>query len=410
MESIHIENYRYNLPEKYIAQYPLPNRENSKLLVLKNHSIVDDNFFNIHKYIPSNTLFFLNKTRVVKARLFFYKESGALIEIFCLDPVFPSSEINQAFSQTQRVIWKCLVGNAKKWKSGQLVKTFRSEQEEVKLTALMTEKAEGVYLIEFSWDNPLLSFADILELQGKTPLPPYINRDVETLDHIRYQTVYATENGSVAAPTAGLHFMPETFERIVKHHPEVRFEYLTLHVGAGTFKPVESDITKHVMHTENIIVSVDAIRKLCKQIDVGTILAVGTTSMRTLESLYWIGVNIITKKNTPFNIRQFQAYDEQDEISAKAALTALLEYMHKKKMNSVSAITSIMIMPGYRFRIVNQLLTNFHQPGSSLILLVAAFIGDQWKDVYQHAKNLNYRFLSYGDVCLFSHETDNIKT
>jgi len=402
MISDSIDNFLYTLPKNRIAEYPLPERDKSKLLISGPDVISDEVFENIYKYILPQTTIVFNKTKVVKARMIFSKETGAIIEIFCLAPVKPTSEISLAYAQTDTVVWKCLVGNAKKWKHGVLQKLIRYNDRDVVLSAKIIGKEQDAFLVELSWDEPSLTFADILEIQGQMPLPPYIHRKAEAIDATRYQTVYATEKGSVAAPTAGLHFTPETLKGIKDHCKGITYEYVTLHVGAGTFKPVDGDINQHIMHYESLSVSAQTISLLLENFNKGPLLAIGTTSVRTLESLYWIGLNIINKKDNPFDVSQFQAYEKNTETCVEDSLGAVLEYLTQNDMGYLTAQTGIMIVPGYRFRIVNQLLTNFHQPGSTLILLVAAFIGDRWKEVYAHALNNNYRFLSYGDACLLS--------
>lgn len=401
MSSAKISSYLYDLPDSKIAEYPLPERAKSALLVYRDKQITDTIFSDIYKFVESDTLMFFNNTKVMKARLWFRKESGALIQVFCLKPVWPVTEISQAYGQTHKVVWECLVGNAKKWKEGPLYLNFYISGKKDTLTARLISKQEGAYHIAFEWHNDALTFADILEHLGKIPLPPYIKREAESLDNERYQTVYASVSGSVAAPTAGLHFTPEVLSTIKENCKGIDFYDLNLQVGTGTFKPVEDDIHKHVMHTESFSIATKTIEKLLDNCHSKNILAVGTTSLRTLESLFWIGVNIINNNTAPFNVSQFPYKEKLPLPSVKEALKSLHNYLKENKLVSVNASTSIMIMPGYSFKVVNQLLTNFHQPGSTLILLVAAFIGEDWEKIYKHALKNNYRFLSYGDVCFF---------
>ncbi len=401
MTSLNMADYDYTLPSERIAQYPLSDRAHSKLLVCRNHVIEDAFFYNLYKFIKPQTLFFFNNTKVMKARLLFFKETGAAIEIFCLNPVLPASEMSLAMSETGGTVWECLVGNARKWKEGVLKKTVSHNGATVTLKAEKHQSLNRNYHIAFSWDNKNLPFADILEIFGQTPLPPYLNRQTEAVDDERYQTIYAEQHGSVAAPTAGLHFTPEVLSDIRKYHPDSRFAYLNLNVSAGTFRPVKGDIAKHDMHKEHFSIKTSAIADLYRHIDKGTVLAVGTTSARTLESLYWIGVNMINKKQYTHQVAQFQDINHPSNISAKNALEVILEHQGKNGLEELHAFTSIMFVPGYKFRLVNHLLTNFHQPRSTLVLLVAAFIGKRWKKVYEHAMDNGYRFLSYGDACLF---------
>jgi S-adenosylmethionine:tRNA ribosyltransferase-isomerase len=392
---LNIADYDYPLPENRIAKYPLSERDQSKLLVYKDQNIVESAFQNISEHLPTGSLLIFNNTRVIRARLIFQKESGTHIEIFCLQP-------EGSYGQTGgSTTWKCLIGNAKRWKSGSLTLTVGEGEEQVSLTAARGEKIADAHRVYFTWNKPGIAFEQVLELAGKIPLPPYLNRDPEISDAERYQTIYAQFNGSVAAPTAGLHFTPKVLESI--EAKDCRFEYLTLHVGAGTFKPVSvDDALKHTMHEEELIVEKQLILKLLQNVS-GNIIPVGTTSMRSLESLYWLGCRILNgyEPGDSFYIDQWEPYQNEENIPTTEALQAIYDYLNRKNLQSVSGFTQIMIVPGYRFRICKALITNFHQPQSTLLLLVAALIGKSWKKVYNYALENEFRFLSYGDSCLF---------
>ncbi|MBW6489997.1 MAG: S-adenosylmethionine:tRNA ribosyltransferase-isomerase [Lentimicrobium sp.] len=392
---LNIADYDYPLTENRIAKYPLSERDLSKLLVYDSGKITDSSFLKINEHLPNGSMLVFNNTRVIRARLIFQKESGTHIEIFCLQP-------EGSYGQTGgKAIWKCLIGNAKRWKSGNLALSAGEGIEQVTLIAQRGEQTADAHMITFFWNNPEMAFEQVLELAGKIPLPPYLNRAPEQSDIERYQTIYAQFNGSVAAPTAGLHFTTKVLESI--EEIECSFEYLTLHVGAGTFKPVSvEDARHHNMHEEELIVEKQLILKLLQNIT-GNIIPVGTTSMRSLESLYWLGCRIL-QGNEPgdyFFIDQWEPYKNESKIPATEALQAIYDYFSRKHLQSVSGFTQIMIVPGYRFRICTALITNFHQPKSTLLLLVAALIGENWEKVYKHALEHNYRFLSYGDSCLF---------
>jgi len=391
---IPISNYNYPLPDSRIASFPLTERDQSKLLVLSNERIHDSIFYNLADEIPDNSLFIFNNTKVIKARLIFQKAGGARIEIFCLE----ETSHGDSFSE-----WQCYVGNSKRWKSGELSLTDNSTY--LCLTAERESINNDTQTIRFKWNNPAYSFEKVLEVFGKVPLPPYIHREAVADDRERYQTIYAKYDGSVAAPTAGLHFTDKVFNDLEAKGCTI--DYLTLHVGAGTFKPVSNEnAIEHPMHEEKVIIHRDTVLRLIQNLD-KTIVSVGTTSMRSLESIYWAGVQIITssKDNIAetgrFFIDQFEPYKAKGNISAHDALTAVYDNLRTNKLSEISGSTRIMIMPGYNFRICNALVTNFHQPQSTLLLLVAAFIGDRWRKVYDHALNNDYRFLSYGDSCLF---------
>ena len=395
ISDINIENYDYELPEERIAQYPLAQRDQSKLLICKEKKISENIFSSINNYLPENSLLIFNDTKVIHARLLFKKETGSAIEIFCLEPVMPSNDHQIALSAKTGVIWKCLVGNNKKWKQGKLT----LKEKDIVLTAEKIEQSNETFLIKFEWQPADLSFASIIEAMGKIPLPPYISRQSNDSDNLRYQTVFAHYEGSVAAPTAGLHFTEKIFSSL--HNKNIKTSFITLHVGAGTFKPVSSSqISEHQMHTETFSVSKKIIENILQHQD--KVIAVGTTTVRTLESLYYIGKNLIQKNENPFFIEQWSPYDsDSSSISAAEALQALLDNCNENKTDSIHGITRIIIIPGFQYKIVNEMITNFHQPRSTLLLLVSAFIGNTWIDVYDYALKNNFRFLSYGDVCYF---------
>lgn len=399
---LNIEDFSYSLPDHRIARYPLPRRDHSKLLITKKGHISEDVFYRIGSHLPENAFLVSNETRVIQARLFFKKSSGALIELLCLEPVGEISDLQMAFSRPSPVVWKCLVGNAKRWKNVPLQQEVMLGDTKVLFAARLLEKKADHALIEFSWDEPAFSFAEILSAIGKVPLPPYLNRPAETSDKENYQTVYAKYNGSVAAPTAGLHFTRELIESLEKRG--VVFGHVTLHVGAGTFRPVSSEtIGAHEMHDEKIIVSKAFLNQILAALDT-PIISVGTTSMRTIESLYWLGCLLSRDKSArTLQLPQWTPYQKISEkpLSARESLLHVLDYLDIHQKEVLTASTSLLIAPGYEFKIVNGLITNFHQPKSTLLLLVAALIGEQWKRAYQYALEHDFRFLSYGDSCLF---------
>jgi len=399
MREIDINDYDYELPLERIAQHPLAERDASKLLIYKHGIISKDTFKNIDENIPSGSLLVFNNSRVIRARLLFRKETGASIEVFCLEPLKPV-DYQLSLSSTEPVIWKCIIGNLKKWKSGRisLVSGISSNLFEVVAEKIRPEG--DAWLIKFSWDRPELTFGEVIELTGHIPLPPYIERNDEPEDIIRYQTVYSSVKGSVAAPTAGLHFTDKILERLEKK--KIRSLEVTLHVGAGTFQPVKSRyISGHQMHCEHFFITADTLSLIRKSI--GNIIAVGTTSLRTLESLYWIGIRMIkdpTDSNESLVVHQWDAYSAKTDISAEEAIDELLKYLKRMNLQVLHASTSIIIMPGYDFRMAHGLITNFHQPRSTLLLLVSAWTGDKWKDIYNYALGNGFRFLSYGDSSL----------
>ncbi|ASB50536.1 S-adenosylmethionine:tRNA ribosyltransferase-isomerase [Alkalitalea saponilacus] len=389
---INISDFNYHLPDERIAKYPLTNRDESNLLVYKNQSVNHTNFKNLPEYLPQNTLLVFNNTRVIRARIHFFKSTGAKIEIFCLEPHNPS-DAAMAFQQTQEVEWICLVGNLKKWKGETLSAVANTTVGDVNIFAQLVERINDACIIKFSWKNQHANFADILEGMGQTPIPPYLNRESETIDTERYQTVYSKLNGSVAAPTAGLHFS-KTILKNIEEQNHKRLE-ITLHVGAGTFQPVKSEkISGHAMHTEQFEISCTSIEQLLNHNN--PVIAVGTTSVRTLESLYYAGVRIINKLEYK-KIGQWDGFEMPSDIPVNEALKALLNHLNQSGETTFKASTSIMVAPGYQFKIINGLITNFHQPKSTLLLLISALIGDNWKAVYEYAMNNDFRFLSYGD-------------
>ncbi|MEJ5317138.1 MAG: S-adenosylmethionine:tRNA ribosyltransferase-isomerase [Tenuifilum sp.] len=392
VKKISITDYDYELPDSRIAKHPLAERDCSKLLIYQNGEITNDTFRNIDQYITPKSLLILNNTKVVRARLRFKKESGATIEVFLIEPIDPS-DYALSFSSKKKVVWKCIVGNLKRWKQGEL--QMGIEGTGGRLVAKQLKRlSEGVE-VEFSWNNSSMSFADIVEKCGTMPIPPYLNRESEDIDGYRYQTIYAEPEGSVAAPTAGLHFTPKVFESLSNIH--VKPHYITLHVGAGTFKPVTSDtIEDHEMHTEHFFVSLELVRRLYQNSE--PVVCVGTTTIRTLESLYWLGVKLkLGKVNGNFNISQWEPYELDFQIDVGEAYKALYEHMKNNGIETLSASTQIIIAPGYEIKTCDALITNFHQPRSTLLLLVAAAVGNDWKKIYQFALDNNFRFLSYGD-------------
>lgn len=396
-KNIRIADYTYALPEERIAKYPLEERDLSKLLFVNHNSFYDKSFRDLPSLLPHDSLLVFNNTKVIRARLIFEKETGARIEIFCLEPLAPF-DFAMNLSSGSGVEWKCLVGNLKKWKNGEIFCRFSDRNKDHVLKASRAGSLGEAQKIRFTWDDVSLSFGEILNILGHIPIPPYLNREDEESDIIRYQTIYSRIEGSVAAPTAGLHFTPALLNTI--HKEGIDTAEVTLHVSAGTFKPVKSEkISGHEMHIEHFIVDRETINKLLDK----KIVAVGTTSVRTLESLYWLGSAIASGKISEeevLKVSQWQPYENAADISVNESLGAILKFMDRKKENSVSVETGIIIVPGYRFRLVNGLVTNFHQPGSTLLLLVAAFVGDIWKDIYNHALGSDYRFLSYGDSML----------
>lgn len=398
---IHIEDYNYGLDDSRIAKYPLPERDATKLLHYKKGTVEELRFRDLPDLLESDTLMVFNDTKVVPARLHFQKESGAHIEIFCLEPVAPS-EYNLSFAATESCSWKCVIGNAKKWKND-LLSLYNPASdpilEELSLKAELLSREGQTGVVRFVW-NGSYPFSRVLEQAGTVPIPPYLNRESEELDTQRYQTVYAHIRGSVAAPTAGLHFTEEVLDRLKQKGIEM--ETVCLHVGAGTFFPVKSSlVSEHPMHREPFVVSRDLIARLARKN--GPLLAVGTTSVRTLESLYYIGVSCL-EKGAPEDVEQWAPYTREYSYSTREALEAIVKYLDSKGLKALVAGTRIIIVPGFRFRLVDKLVTNFHQPESTLILLVSAFVNGDWRTIYDFALKNNFRFLSYGDSSLLERE------
>ena len=404
-KNIKINDFTYHLPDERIAKYPLAERDNSKLLFYKNGLIEENSFKNCVEYLPENSQLIFNNTRVIHARLFFRKETGAKIEIFCLEPIEPA-DYQVAFQKKKRVIWKCMVGNSKKWKTSILKQEVEIEGEKIIIQAEKKEQIGNSFLIEFTWDKPI-SFAEIIEHAGTLPIPPYLNRETEDSDEETYQTVYAKIDGSVAAPTAGLHFTDDIFNQL--SHKNISTNEITLHVGAGTFQPVKSEIiSEHNMHHESVIIPKNIIEGFIENPD--KIIAVGTTSVRSLESLYWIGLQI---ENNTFNpnkpkVLQWEPYEKESNISTKKALQNIVDYLNKTNKSIIQFSTQIIILPGYNFKIIIGMFTNFHQPQSTLLLLISAFLGSNWKKVYDFALANNFRFLSYGDSNLYLKAPPNL--
>jgi S-adenosylmethionine:tRNA ribosyltransferase-isomerase len=399
--SILIDDYDYSLPADRIAKFPLAHRDQSKLLIYKNGDLSQNTFKNIDEFLPPNSLLLFNETKVIQARLQFFKKSGAKIEIFCLEPFSPVTEVQLAFQQKSSVVWKCFIGNSKKWKDDILEKQIAIEHKQVQFFAKRVGREGEAHLVEFSWEPSALTFSQLLESAGLVPLPPYLNREAEKEDKDRYQTIYAQHDGSVAAPTAGLHFTDEVFKCLSEKN--ISTDEVTLHVGAGTFKPVSSaSIGEHEMHTEKIVIKKSTIEQLLKYQD-QKIIMVGTTTIRSLESLYWFGVKLMVDQSKDFSIHQWDPYQEKYQIekSLSEILGNILEFMKIENLNELHGETQLMIAPGYKFKIADILITNFHQPKSTLLLLVSAFIGDTWKEAYQYSLDHDFRFLSYGDSCLF---------
>ena len=401
MSPLLIERYDYPLPEERIAKYPLAERDMSKLLIFRDGEICEDHFRNIGEHLPAGAHLIYNNTRVIQARLVFHKESGARIEVFCLEPLEPH-DYQLSLGSQSGCTWKCMVGNLKKWKAGVLVMPVAG----MVLRAERLLTTGNTHSIRFTWDDATLSFAEILDAVGELPIPPYLNRATEESDKRTYQTVYSRIKGSVAAPTAGLHFTENVLQDLKKRG--VGMSELTLHVGAGTFQPVKTaDANEHTMHTEIVAVPRETIQDVLKHL--GHVVAVGTTSVRTLESLYYIGVQMLEGKwsDEECHVGQFEPYEREYTTKTAEALQAILDYLDKTKQSTLHAETQIMIRPGFVFRIVSQMITNFHQPKSTLLLLVSAFLdgesleGKNWHAVYDYALQHDFRFLSYGDSNLF---------
>jgi S-adenosylmethionine:tRNA ribosyltransferase-isomerase len=414
---IAIQDFDYALPDAKIAYAPSKDRAGSKLLIWDNSTIKESNYSNIAEFIPSNATLVFNNSKVIAARILFEKinvekqdeiKPNSTIEIFCLEPTEKYTPILLAMQATQKVAWHCLVGGAKKWKEDLLTKQITINNEQILFIAKKIKNEDGKFVIEFTWDHPSLTFSEILTHVGNIPLPPYIQRKASEEDKDRYQTTYAIKEGSVAAPTAGLHFSEKVFESL--DHKNIHQKYLTLHVGAGTFMPIKSDtIDEHTMHAEFIEVDANLIELIAHRTP-HPFIVVGTTSLRTIESTYWMGVKTYLYKKmygkninaSELNLGQWEAYELAEfNISVTIAMNALLEWLNENKTSKLIAKTQLMVTPGYTFKICDALVTNFHQPKSTLLLIIAAITGEKWKSVYQHALKNDYRFLSYGDGCLF---------
>ena len=398
VKDISIDAYDYPLPEERIAKYPLPERDASNLLVLKDNEIKKSQFKHIGDFLPHDALLVFNETKVIRARLQFHKATGSRIEIFCLEP---EKDYQVAFSATSPVRWKCLIGNSKRWKEGKLSMELTVGGRPVVLNAERIFQNDQYAEIEFSWTPENVPFASVLEAAGEIPLPPYLHRDAEPDDRDRYQTVFARYDGSVAAPTAGLHFTQPLIAAL--REQGFAFDEVTLHVGAGTFKPVATDtIGEHAMHSETIVVRKSLIQNLICHFG-KPVIPVGTTSTRTLESLYWIGVMLKEQgmELRPLHVEQWFPYEDHAPLTAAEALQNIVDYLDKHGLTRLEASTALMIAPSYKMRVITGLITNFHQPKSTLLLLVSALIGDRWKDCYRFALDNGFRFLSYGDSCLF---------
>ena len=395
---IHIEDYNYPLPDERIAKYPLPRRDASKLLIYKDGKVDTKVFSQLPEYLPEGSLMVFNDTKVVPARLHFVRETGAKIEIFCLQPVNPV-EYNTAFAATESCSWQCVIGNSKRWKddllSYDIPEGCEAEIAHMNLRARLVSREAQTGVVEFSWEGGE-PFSRVLELCGQVPIPPYLNRETEALDVERYQTLYAHIRGSVAAPTAGLHFTEEVLKAIADKGIDI--ENVCLHVGAGTFLPVKSsNVADHPMHREPFVVTLDFLKKLLAR--KGKLVAVGTTSVRTLESLYYVGVSII-ENGAPEDVTQWAPYTREYSYSTEEALQAIVSWLEKGRQSALKVGTRIIIVPGFQFRLVDVLVTNFHQPESTLILLVSAFVSGDWRTIYDYALANDYRFLSYGDSSL----------
>ena len=436
MEEILIEEYNYPLPDERIAKYPLANRDQSKLLVYRDGKVSEDRFFRVGEYLPAESLLIYNNTRVIQARLVFHKNTatqplhdttqplhnaaGARIEIFCLEPLVPH-DYQLSLGSTEGCTWKCMIGNAKKWKTGALsLPVLLPSGNTITLFAEKGEQTGNTFAVHFSWNLSAkrsdseavqqqsgltgvadlnISFAEILDAVGELPIPPYLNRKTEESDKTTYQTVYSRIKGSVAAPTAGLHFTDSVLSGL--RQKGIQTAEVTLHVGAGTFQPVKvADANQHTMHTEIIAVPRETIQQIIAKL--GHIVAVGTTSMRTLESLYFLGTQLLHHSTQPLSVAQFEPYEQEHTLSTREALQAIVDYLEQTGQDTLHAETQIMIKPGYTFRVVDQLITNFHQPKSTLLLLVSAFVGGDWHTIYDYALSHDFRFLSYGDSSILT--------
>jgi S-adenosylmethionine:tRNA ribosyltransferase-isomerase len=400
MIEIDLEKYNYELTDERIARFPVEPRDSSKLLLYKGLQISEDVFTNVKNHLPKNTFLVFNNTKVIPARLFFQKANGVIIEVFLLNPVEPSSVVSQVMETTDTCTWACMIGNKKRFKE-KVVRTYNLEvgeyrirQENVELNAELVD-ADKNY-VKFSWNNSDLTFAEIVRYFGQIPLPPYLKRETEQKDYDTYQTVYSKNDGAVAAPTAGLHFTEQVFADLASKG--IKHDFVTLHVGAGTFQPIKvQNVVEHKMHCEQIVFDKSFIINLLENILF--VIPVGTTSMRSLESLYWYGVKLLSGEQT-FFIEKLSPYNQIESFTVEQSLKAIIDYMNENKLSQLVGETEIFIFPSYEFKICKGIITNFHQPDSTLILLVAALVGENWKKIYDYALENNFRFLSYGDSSL----------
>ncbi|GAB3524667.1 S-adenosylmethionine:tRNA ribosyltransferase-isomerase [Emticicia fontis] len=394
MINLDLEKYTYHLPDERIARFPVEPRDISKLLVYKQSEISEDRFYNLIKYLPQESFLVFNNTKVIPARLFFQKSSGAIIEIFLLNPVEPSGIISQVMETTQTCTWACMIGNKKRLKDTLVSTHTIHTTDDLELVAELVDSEKNH--VQFTWNNPNLNFAEIVKYFGQIPLPPYLKRETEEKDYQTYQTVYSKNDGAVAAPTAGLHFTEKVLFDLLDQ--DIDYEFITLHVGAGTFQPIKvQNVVEHQMHSEQIVFEKTFIEQLARKLSF--VIPVGTTSMRSLESLYWFGVKLLQGQES-FFIEKLFPYEQEKTISAEASIQAILDYMETKNIEQLIGETEIFIFPGYQFRICKGIITNFHQPDSTLILLVAALVGEDWRKIYDFALENNFRFLSYGDSSL----------
>lgn len=397
---INLQDYTYSLPEERIAKFPLAQRDHSQLLYYHKGIIESKHFYNLPQLLKPESLLVYNNTKVIPARLYFRKPTGALIEIFLLEPLLPTPIVALAMHIHEKVTWKCMIGNLKKWRVDETLTTLiylPEYQKNITLTASWHEQENNE--VQLSWKDDKITFLDLLNAAGEMPIPPYLNREATEEDAEQYQTVYAKHEGAVAAPTAGLHFTDEVLQQL--QLKGIQSTEVTLHVSAGTFQQVKAtdDVQQHNMHAEQIIISKNTVEQLLKSI--GNTIVVGTTSMRTLESLYWYGVKLLLQPHAPFFIEKLFCYETiLQDVSVEKSLETVLQYMQKQNLMHIQGSTEIIVLPGYTFKICNGLITNFHQPDSTLILLIAAFIGNDWRKVYEYALANNYRFLSYGDSSL----------
>ncbi len=397
-QSIAIADFDYPLPDDRIAKFPLERRDQSKLLVYRGGNIEESRFDHVPELLPPDTLLIFNNTKVIHARLFFRKPTGSTIEVFCLEPF--QMPVALSFEQRGHCTWNCFIGNNKKWKEGSLSRQLDIHGQSVTLTATRRKAVGNAWIVDFDWDGGL-SFAELIDQAGVIPLPPYLHREAVSSDNERYQTVYALHQGSVAAPTAGLHFSPEVFEAL--RQKGIATDFITLHVGAGTFKPVSTPtIGEHEMHVEKIEISRSNIECILNHLG-HTVIPVGTTTVRTIESVYWFGVKLSRNaKLDAMHVMQWDPYElESLSVSTEHAYQNVLQWMEEQGIEQLEGDTQLMIAPGYRYHVISGLITNFHQPKSTLLLLVSALVGDAWKECYRYALDHQFRFLSYGDSCLF---------